>query len=472
MNIIEKIKNDTRNSSDIVIRDLTIDNKKIYLVFSEVLCDGEYINDFILKRITIIDSANNLFNKIYNNVPSNSIKTINDYNTALKTIFQGYCLILIDEKFLLIEAKAKLDRGIDTTETEFAPYGPKDAFTENLNKNLGLIRKRIRTNNLVSKQFILGLESNTRISLCFMKDIAQDKLIDEVSNKLEKINIDGIIDIGYIRERLLDDEGMFPTANITERPDTVSQALLEGKIVILVDNTPYALILPTFFIDFFHSPDDYYQKAINVSFIRIIRFIAFIISIFLPAYYISITTQNPESISLSLLTSFSHQRLGVPFPGFIEALIMIICFEILRESDARIPSKMGSSVSILGGLVLGDAAVSAGIVSPIMIIIIAISMISSLIFTSNSLIYPIRYYRILLLLLAAFFGLYGVFIGLMLLIIKLCSINTFNFSYMTPFSPIIKEELKDSLIKKKRKGKIYRNPALAEKNLLRGKTYE
>ena len=209
-----------------------------------------------------------------------------------------------------------------------------------------------------------------------------------------------------------------------------------------------------------------------MHFIRIIRFLAFVISIFLPAYYISVTTHNPESIPLDLLINFSYQRLGVPFPGFIEAFIMIISFEILRESDARIPSKVGTSISILGGLVLGEAAVSAGLVSPIMIIVIALSVISGLLFTSNSLAYSIRYYRFILLILSAFFGLFGLFIGMMLLIIKLCSITSFGYPYTSPFAPLIKTELKDSIIKIKNKSIRLRNPLLASKNLVRGRNYE
>ena len=232
------------------------------------------------------------------------------------------------------------------------------------------------------------------------------------------------------------------------------------------------MIIPAFFIDFFHTPDDYYQKSFNITFIRIIRLIAFIISIFLPAYYISVTTHNPESIPITLLTNFASQRLNVPFPGFIEAFLMIICFEILRESDTRTPSKAGASISILGGLVLGEAAVSAGLLSPIMIIVIAISMISGLLFSSNSLIFSIRYFRILLLILSAFFGLFGMFIGLLLLIIKLCSINTFGFSYTTPFSPLIKTELRDSILKTRGNKLRLRNPLLAKKNIIRGHNHE
>ncbi|MDD6879563.1 MAG: spore germination protein [bacterium] len=470
--IVEKIRKETLDSPDIVIRDILVNDNKIYLIFSEVLCDGEYINDFILKRITMFNTSINLFDDIYNNVPANSIKEVSKFNEIIEYIFQGFCLVLVDNRYLMIESKANLDRGIVESNNETSITGTNEAFCENFNKNLGLIRKRIRSSNLCFKKIMLGRLSKTRVGLCFMKNIADDSLISSVYKKLEKIDIDGIIDTGYIKEILFDKESIFPTVIITERPDTTTQALLEGKVAIIVDNSPYSLIIPTFFIDFFHVPDDYYQKPFNITFTRIIRLISFVISVFAPAYYISVTTHNPESIPKTLLTNFSSQRLGVPFPGFIEALIMIICFEILRESDARTPSKMGTSVSILGGLILGEAAVSAGIVSPIMIIVIAISMISGMLFTSNSLTYSIRYFRIILLILSAFFGLFGMFIGIMFLIIKLCSINSFGYPYMAPFSPLVKTELRDSIIKTRSKNKRLRNPLLASKNMIRGKNYE
>ena len=247
-------------------------------------------------------------------------------------------------------------------------------------------------------------------------------------------------------------------------------ALLEGKCIILVDNSPYALIMPCFFIDFFHTPDDYYQKAINVSFIRIIRLLAFLIAIFIPAYYIAITTHNHDSVATDLLLNFLSQRKTVPYPALVEALLMTVSFEILRESDMRSSSTMGSAVSILGGLVLGDAAVSAGIISPIMIIVVAISAIAGLTFTSIELTNSIRFTRIILMLLASLFGLYGIFLGGLLLIAKLASINSFGIPYLAPFSPLIITEQQDAILKLSTKNKLKaRNPLLSKKNKIRGR---
>lgn len=466
---IKKIKEKCGNSDDIIVRNITINNNEIYIIFNEVLCDGRNVNDFIVRNISrlINNKTNNLYSLIYNSISGTNLKETENINEAVSYIFKGFCLILIDNKFIIVEMRASIDRGINSTDSEVSIIGPKDSFNENFNTNLGLIRRRIRSNELYLKTLFIGKESNTKVGICYMNNIARMDLVKNIEKKLQEINIDGIIDSGYIREKLIKRDSVFPVINITERPDTVSQALLEGKIAIIVDNSPYVMIIPTFFVDLLHTPDDYYQKPINTTFIRIIRLIGFIIAIFLPAYYISITTHNTSSIPINLLTNFTSQRLTVPFPAFVEALLMIISFEILRESDARIPSKMGTSVSILGGLVIGDAAVSAGIVSPIMIIVIAISAISGLIFTSNALTSAIRYYRILLLIIATFFGIYGIFIGLILLITKLCSITSFGFPYMAPLAPIIKSELNDSVIRTNKKKTNKRNPLLAPKNITR-----
>lgn len=472
--IIEQIKKDTGSSPDIIIRNIKINNQDIQIVFSETLSSSITINDFILKSISNLNIQNknttDLFQELLKTLSGTNIIEITTYNEIIDLIYKGFTILLIDKnKYLAVETKGFIDRSVSTTESETSITGPKDAFTENFNVNVGLIRKRLRSNNLFLEKMIIGKQSDTFIGICYMNNIVDKSLVEKVKKQLEQINIDGIIDSGYIREHLIKKDSFFPVINSTERPDLVSQALLEGKVAIIVDNSPYVLIVPSFFIDFFHTPDDYYQKPINITFIRIIRLLAFIIAIFLPAFYISVTTHNPNSIPINILINFASQRMNVPFPAFIEAILMILSFEILRESDTRIPSKMGTSVSILGGLVLGEAAVSAGIISPIMIIVIAISAISGLAFTNMSLIYSIRYYRIIATIISAFFGIYGMFISLMLLVTKLCSIDSFGYPYMAPLSPIIKSELKDSFVKTKKKDKNYRNPLLAKKNIVRGK---
>ena len=344
---------------------------------------------------------------------------------------------------------------------------PDEKIAE-FNTTLNSLEDYLKTANLECYDLLLGRDTKTKVGILYMKNIVENDLIEKVKLKLSTIDIDGIIDSTYLKENLESkNNNFFPTIVSTERPDKVTMSLLEGKVVIIVDNSPYALIMPNYFIDFFHTVDDYYQKPINATFIRIVRLLAFFISIFVPALYIMVTTHNHNFINLDLLLSLKAQRESVPFKAITEALLMMLAFEILRESDIRMSSTSGNAVSILGGLILGDAAVSAGIISPIMIIVIAISAISGLTFSSIELVSAIRWWRLLLIILSAILGIWGIIIGGALLVIRLLTIKNFDRHYLTPIMPFIKTEFKDNIIKFSNKGIKYRNPTLT-KNVKRG----
>ncbi len=466
MNYLNELKKDFNNFQDLIIKEIIYDNNIINVISIETITTSTNINDFILRNIVHIKTQN-IKEYLYNYLPCISIKEVNNYDDIINLLVSGFTIILINNKDILaIETILNLSRGIEKTDCEKSVTGPKDSFNEHFNTNVGLIRKRIKSNKLKLETINIGKYTNTKVGIMFVENIYKPKLKDNIINKLQKIDIDGIIDSAYLKKYLTDSKSVFPTIKETERPDLASQSLLEGKIIIITDNSPNILILPSFFIDFFHTSDDYYQKHVNITFIRIIRLIAFLISILLPAYYIAITTYNVNFIPINLLVNFIAQRMSVPFPSFIEAGIMIISFEILRESDTRIPSTSGTAISILGGLVLGDAGVAAGILSPIMIIVIAISMISSLIFQSPEIINAIRYYRFMIILLASIFGLYGIFLGIILIISNLSNTNTDEKDYLYPFAPLSIIGQKDAFIKTN-SNILLRNPLLTD-NHIRG----
>ena len=464
---MEKIVNDIKKrlpSKDYIYKKIKIDKKELYLIFNEVLCSGDEINESILKRLTLLNHKNfDLENKL----PANNIKIIKK-DEIISYVNKGFAVCLTGEVIFAIEEKQKLERGITTIESELSLNGPKDSFSESFNTNLGLIRRRIKSEDLWWDEVTLGKSTETKVGILYMNNIVDKDLVEKVKARLNLIDIDGIIDSSYLKDNLENNNSFFPTISSTERPDKVAMSLLEGKVAIIVDMSSYVLILPNFFIDFFHTVDDYYQKSINVTFIRCIRILAFFISIFIPAYYIAVTTYNQNSIFLSLLLLLKAQRTAVPFPAIVEALFMIISFEILRESDLRMSSTTGSAISILGGLILGDAAVSAGIMSPIMIIVIAISSIAGFVFTSIELVNAIRLYRIIFLLLATVLGVYGIYLGAIYLLYKLITLTSFDKPYLAPFSPFIKNEMNDAIYKKDNKGEKTRNPLLTN-NKKRGK---
>ena len=464
---MEKIVNEIRKrlpSKDYIYKKIKIDKKELYLIFNEVLCSGDEINESILKRLTLLNHKNfDLENKL----PANNIKIIKK-DEIISYVNKGFVICLTGDMIFAIEEKQKLERGITTIESELSLNGPKDSFSESFNTNLGLIRRRIKSENLWWDEVTLGKSTETKVGILYMNNIVDKDLVEKVKARLNLIDIDGIIDSSYLKDNLENNNSFFPTISSTERPDKVAMSLLEGKVAIIVDMSSYVLILPNFFIDFFHTVDDYYQKSINVTFIRCIRILAFFIAIFIPAYYIAVTTYNQNSIFLSLLLLLKAQRTAVPFPAIVEALFMIISFEILRESDLRMSSTTGSAISILGGLILGDAAVSAGIMSPIMIIVIAISSIAGFVFTSIELVNAIRLYRIIFLLLATVLGVYGIYLGAIYLLYKLITLTSFDKPYLAPFSPFIKNEMNDAIYKRDNKGEKTRNPLLTN-NKKRGK---
>ncbi len=449
---IKKLKQETNNIEDIIYRFKKINNKNICIIFNEPLTSTDKISEFIVKCINRMKTINskNLIEKIEKNIDNSKIKQINNYKELCSLIHKGFTIILIENEknALALETRLDISRSIQTPDTENSLRGSKDAFVEDYQKNIGLIKKRIRSNNLWIENTTLGKYTDTKIGIVYVHGIVKQELIDEIKRVIKQINIDGIIGSETLKN-LIDSENksVLPTIISTERPDIVSESLLMGKIAIVVDNSPYVLVIPAVLNDFFKTTEDNYGKSKNVTFTRIIKTLAFFISVMTPAIYIALITFNQEMIPTILLSSFSAQRQGVPFPAIIEAIIMLISFEILRESDLRVPGFTGSSLSIVGALILGDAAVSAGIVSPIMIIVIALTSISALPFSEPELTNGIRWYRFLFMVGASILGIVGVVIVFIYFIIELASLNSYGVPYLIPYAPTYIEGLKNSIIK-------------------------
>lgn len=450
--IIEKLKQETNNIQDIIYRYKKINKKNICIIFYEPLTSSDKISEFIIKCINRIKTINikNITKIIEKNIDNSKIKKVNNYKEMCKLLNNGFTIILIEnEKYVLaLETKLDISRSISTPDTENALRGSKDAFVEDYQKNIGLIKKRIRSNNLWIETKTFGKYTDTTIGIVYVNGIVKQELIDEIKRVMNNINIDGIIGSETLKNLIdAENKSVLPTIISTERPDIVCESLLNGKVAIVVDNSPYVLIIPAVLNDFFKTTEDNYGKYKNVTFTRIIKSLAFLISAMIPAIYIALITFNQEMIPTILLSSFSAQRQGVPFPAAVEAIIMLISFEILRESDLRVPGFTGSSLSIVGALILGDAAVSAGIVSPIMIIVIALTSISALPFSEPELTNGIRWYRLLFIIGASILGIVGVVIIFIYFIIELASLNSYGVPYLIPYAPTYIEGLKNSIIK-------------------------
>lgn len=454
--IEEKIKQEYGNSSDLVFRKINIKNKSLLFVYLESVSSDDKVSDFLMKDLSDyvknkkLKSFDDIFECLKNSIYNSHLFVENKMNDIFYKLSSGYTVLFVDEcdKAISVETKADLNRSIAESTSEPIVRGPKDSFTENNAVNIGLIRKRIKTNKLWFKEHIVGRKTKTKVTVSYLEDVADLKKVEEINKTISKIDIDGIIDSGYIRDFLISNNPTaFPKIKSTERPDVTSAALLEGKIIIMVENSPFVLITPAVLVDFLHTPEDYYQKTSNINFTRILRAISLFLTIITPAFYIAVTTFNQEMVPNELLISLAIQQDGVPFPTAFEVIIMMATFEILRESDIRIPSPMGAAISIVGALVLGDAAVSAGIVSPIVIIVVAITSICGLLFTDVDFVNAIRIWRLIFIIFSVLAGLIGIVVAGILFIVKLASVSTNNVPYLAPLTPLYPNALKDAIVR-------------------------
>ncbi|MFC5649397.1 spore germination protein [Paenibacillus solisilvae] len=375
---------------------------------------------------------------------------VKDFEGLLNIVLIGGVAVLSDsDQAFAISLQKWKERTVSEPTTESVVRGPKDAFTESIRTNTALIRRKIRYPDLWLETKTVGRISQTDVGIMYVKGLADESIVDEVRNRIGSIDIDGILESGYIEESIQDTTfSPFPTIYNSERPDVIAAELLEGKVAILVDGTPFVLVVPALLISFMHSPEDYYQRYDISSLIRLLRFIGGFIALLGPSMYVAITTFHQEMLPTPLLISLASQREGIPFPAFIEAVIMEVTFEILREAGLRMPRTIGMAVSVVGTLVIGQAAVAAGIVSAAMVIVVSMTAISSFIFPAYSISNTIRMLRFPLMGLAASFGLVGVFVGMLGIITHLAGLSSFGVPYASPFTPLQSmSDAKDTLIR-------------------------
>ncbi|MGM0880391.1 MAG: spore germination protein [Bacillota bacterium] len=481
---IRKIKEDLGSSDDIIIREIRIGREgsvKIAVLYTDGLADKQVITEFfmesLMKKDTLIEPIEQLSDgdKRLESLKGMVLqigdnKDITDFASLYNSLLSGDTVILLDGYSQGIAASTQgwQSRSISEPVAQSVVRGPQEGFTETLRTNTSMIRRKIKDPNLWLETKQIGRVTKTDVAVMYIKGIVNDKIVEEVRKRLDRIDIDGILESGYIEE-LIQDEAYspFPTINNTERPDVAAAELLEGRVVILVDGTPFVLIVPTLFISFFQSAEDYYQRADISTLLRIIRFISLFIAMVGPALYIAITTFHQELLPTQLLISLAAQREGVPFPAFIEALMMEVTFEILREAGIRMPRPIGQAVSIVGTLVIGQAAVEAGIVSASMVIVVSITAISSFVITGYSMAISIRMIRFVIMGLAASFGIFGIVVALIALVLHLCSLRSFGIPFMSPFAPFVVGEHKDTIFRLPHWALSSRPRLINQKNIIR-----
>src|SRR5690625_2425398 len=442
---------------DLKIRELKVGDANVTCAIAHI----EGIVDAKTVQLSILNSIENaqnlpsepeaLFNFIYNKLISvNDVKKGTTLDDVSLPLLSGQTLIYIDgiTTVLIVDTVGGEMRSIEEPVTETLIRGPREGFVENLQTNLSLIRRNIKDPNLRFKTYKTGRRSKKNLVVTFVDGIVDPDLIKEIDRRLQTIDMDIVQESGYI-EAWIEDSFLSPFPQIlnTERPDKVIGAIMQGKVGILLEGTPFVLIAPVNFSNILQSAEDYYERWTIGSLLRILRYFGAFISIFLPALYISLVSVQPDMLPSMLAFSIAGTREGVPFPPVLEALMMIITMELLQEAGARLPQTIGQTVGIVGGLVIGEAAVQAGIVSPIMVIIVALTAISNFAIPAYSIAISFRIIRFGFLFAAGIFGLYGIILAYIMVNIHFVNLKSFGVPYSTSFAPFFKRDFHDVIVR-------------------------
>jgi spore germination protein len=419
----------------------------VYMFYFDMLINREIIELQVVNRLQKRLRENpltieNLRESLFDPVTDGGVSTIDineetDIDEIFKFAMMGNTVMLVDgiATAFLVSAIAFPNRGVPTADTEVVLQGAKDAFSEVFRINTMLLRRRIRDTQLKIKQSFVGKRSQTTIAIAYLDDVVRPEILKEVEDKIKDIDIDAILDSGYI-EQLIETNtySPFPQMQMTERPDKAAAAIFEGRIVVLVDNSPFALIVPATFNTFMQAAEDYYQRFSIMAFTRVLRFIALFIAIALPGLYLSVAVYSPSMLPLPMILKIAEARKNVPFPAIFEILLMEFSFEMLREAGVRLPAPVGNTIGIVGGLIIGQSAVEAGLVSPIVVIVVAMTAIAGFAIPHASLVTGVRLVKYIVTILAGCFGLVGFWMGMLFIVSHLAGIRSFGIPYLTPMA--------------------------------------
>lgn len=394
------------------------------------------INGVEIKKVKKVNIEDYIFNKL---IPQTSVKKVRKFSEVAKHVNSGDCALFIDTLNIafVVDVKGFESRGIEKPQNEIVVRGSQEAFVEKLRTNTSILRRLINSSELIIESTTVGKVSKTKVAICYLRNIANPSLVGEVKYRLNNIDVDYVLSSGNVEQLIQDDSKIaFPQMISTERPDKATTHLLQGRVAILVDGTPYCLIAPGVFIDFLSSPEDLNLKHQYSNLLKVVRFIATFITLLLPGIYVAVISYHTELIPTELLFTIAASRNAVPFPVIFEILLMEIAFELIREAGLRIPTPIGPTIGIIGALVLGEAAVSANLVSPALIVLVALTGICSFAIPDFSLNFTFRIYKFLYIFLGYLAGLLGIAIGLFSQLCVLCTLRSFGVSYLAPYVPL------------------------------------
>jgi spore germination protein len=412
----------------------------LYMAYMDLLINRGLLDMTIVKELIA-----NPLNLAGISLPTVDVFETDDIEKAVTQILTGDAVLMVDghNAAYIISAKGFPNRGVPSAETEITLLGSKEAFTEAMRVNTTLVRRRIRDTRLKVKQLRVGRRSQTDVALMYCEDIARASVVEELTRRIAEVDIDGISDSGSLAQLICENASMrrlsrwlspFPLTQLTERPDKTASAILEGRVAVFVDNCPFAMLAPATFVTFFQSAEDYYNRWQVMSLTRILRYAAALLAVTLPGFYLAVALFHPSMLPLSMITKMAAARQHVPFPGLIEILLMDAAFELLREAGIRLPGAAGGTIGIVGGLIIGQSAVEAGLVSPIVVIVVALTGIASFAVPNITLVNGFRLVKYFILILSAMLGFLGFWLALLFTLTHLASLNSFGIPYLMPFT--------------------------------------
>ncbi|WP_077309395.1 spore germination protein [Terribacillus halophilus] len=459
---VKSIKAIVGDSSDIIFRQFKLgnDNRSCSIVHIDGLVDAQQLQQAVLHPLLHGKQAKsrlNLFRSqsikdylLNHTIEVSDIKVTKEIDKVARQLLSGSVLLLVDglDEVLILSVKKWISRSVEDPISEPLVRGPRMGFIENLRDNTAILRRMTTDPNLTFTDFEVGERTKKQLTIAYIRDIANDELLTEVKRRIEDLDIDHAAESGYIEQLIEDDYlSIFPQVQSTERPDRVMAAILEGRVAIMLDGTPYVLIAPATFSVMLQSPEDYYERWIPMSLIRVLRYIAALLSVFLPSFYIAFVSFHQGLIPTDLALAIAGTRVGVPFPTIIEALLMEVSIELLREAGVRLPKPVGQTVGLVGALIIGEAAVQAGLVSPIMVIVVSATAISSFVSPQYNAGIALRSLRFLSMFSAALLGLYGISLFFLALCIHAVKLKSFGLPYVTPGTLYSKEDWKDFFLR-------------------------
>lgn len=442
---IEEIFTDT---PDLIIRKLYIKQtgEQATIIYMEELTDKTSLNHDVLAPLQL--ETGNPSEDFITTV--GYMKPYSKWDDLKLSIILGYSVLFIEGRSIAyaLDTKGFPQRAIEDPQQEPSLKGAHQGFIETGSQNIAMIRRYIADKELKLKRYIVGKRGQTEVSLLYLEDVAKPEMIKVLEERIQSIDVDAIINTGELAEFIEDQPlALLPQIITTERPDTAASQILQGRCVVVVDGSPSVLVAPVTFMSFFQTVDDYSSRWSISSFLRILRIFAFFIAIFLPGFFISVISFHFEIIPMKLLLTLGESRGQVPFPPFVEAIIMEITLEMLREAGVRLPAPVGQTVGIVGGIVIGQAVVQAGLISNVMVIVVAFTAISSFIIPNQDMMAAVRIMRFMIMVLANWFGFIGLVVGMMTIIGRLITLNSLNTSYSTPIAPFRAADWKDTLLR-------------------------